>query len=141
MRVRVAIACSSRLLCERLGKLVADDPDLFLVCTMMPPFEPRDVIGLRSDVILIDGTVLSLISANLLGGDGPKARLILIGGDDGEPAPVGREIAELLARSALAGIIPATAKGRLLKKAVKEVASGELWLERASAFDASIRVR
>jgi hypothetical protein len=141
MRIKVAIACGSRLLCERLGKLVADDADLFLVCTVMPPLEPSDVIGLRSDVILIDRAVLSCISMSLLSGNGPRARFILVTGDAGESAPADREIAELLARSALAGIIPAAAKGRLLKKAVKEVASGELWLAQTSADGTTVRGR
>jgi hypothetical protein len=131
MRVKLAIVCSSRLLCERLKRLTEGDRDIVLVQIMTPPIDARDVVGLRSDVTLIDRETLFSIPGDLLGGGSLRAKLLLVEGRVKESPGTDREMIELIARSVLAGVIPADTKGRLVKKAIKMAASGELWLGHA----------
>jgi hypothetical protein len=130
MKVRVAVICADRLLSGNLEKLVMEDPDLRLVPAGTPPFDARAIIDVRSDVLIVDRTVLLDFVKGATGGRKPQARLILITGKGEHKGSSlsDKEKADLITRGVVAGIVPADAKGRLLKKAVKAVASGELWL-------------
>ena len=131
MRVKLAIVCSSHLLCERMKRLTGGDREIVLVHIATPPIDTRDVIGLKCDVTLIDRETLFSLPGDLLGGRGLRAKLLLVESPVEEAPGVHREIIELITRNVLAGVIPADTKGRLVKKAIKMAASGELWLGHA----------
>jgi chemotaxis response regulator CheB len=122
MKVRVAVICDDRLLSARVEKLIMEEPDLRLVPTAPPPVDARAIIDMRSDVLIVDLRVLRDYMKGVAAGGKSQARLILMA------ARTEREKADLITKGVVAGIVPADAKGRLLKKAVKAVASGELWL-------------
>ena len=59
--------------------------------------------------------------------NGFPAKLIMVESRT-EPSLIDGEIIELISKGVLAGILSAEADGELLRKAVRVVASGELWL-------------
>jgi DNA-binding NarL/FixJ family response regulator len=127
MAIKLAIASSSRLFCEGIRKLMESDPEITIVGDTGQTGSVEDLMELNSDIILIDHQALFGISRHALTENGHTAKFILIESRI-EPSLIDGEIIELISKGVMAGILSADADGELLKKAVKVVASGELWL-------------
>jgi DNA-binding NarL/FixJ family response regulator len=125
MAIKVAIVSPSRLFSEGLQKLIEDDAELSIVIA-------TQAVGLEetvrsSHVILIDRPALFGTPRHFFNGNGCSPKLLLLENGSG-PSPIDAEIVELISKGVMAGILSAESNGELVKKAVKVVASGELWL-------------
>jgi two-component system NarL family response regulator/two-component system nitrate/nitrite response regulator NarL len=117
-----------RLFSEAVAKLVEDDPDITIVGEPGPMTTLEDLMALRSQVVLIDHRALYDISTHVMAENGFDAKLILMQSKNG-PLLLDGTIAKLISKGTIAGILSADASGESLKKAVKVVASGELWMD------------
>ncbi|MGD0228913.1 MAG: response regulator transcription factor [Syntrophorhabdales bacterium] len=127
MVIKLAIVSSSRLFCEGVRKLVEGDPDIAIVGDPDHLTEFGDLADLQSDVVLIDQQTLFGVPRQILTENGFNGKFIMVESRN-EPSVIDGEIIELISKGVMAGILSPEANGELLKKAVKVVASGELWL-------------
>jgi DNA-binding NarL/FixJ family response regulator len=127
MAIRVAVVSHSRLFSEGIKRLIEDDPEITIAAVIGQSFDADGVANLRADVVLIDHQALFSIPRHILSENGFDAKLVLVESRT-EPSLIDREIIELISKGTMAGILSADANGELLKKAIKVVASGELWL-------------
>ncbi|MGA3174235.1 MAG: response regulator transcription factor [Syntrophorhabdales bacterium] len=127
MIIKLAIVSSSRLFCEGVRKLVEGDPEIAIIGGPGHIATFDELLDLKSDVVLVDQQALFAIPRQVLTENGFAAKLIMVESRT-EPSFIDGEIIELISKGVLAGILSAEANGELLKKAVKVVASGELWL-------------
>jgi DNA-binding NarL/FixJ family response regulator len=134
MGIKVAISCQSYLLGESLKKLLEGDKEIevigifhvdsnLLLCV-------KESLKHNPDIILADFEadfdIFFKLSEEFL--HKKNLRLLLIG-DNSSHFLAGKHLKELVSRGVV-GIIPPSADSDLLKKAVKIVYSGELWLNR-----------
>lgn len=127
MAIKLAVLSRSRLFCEGVTRLVEDDPEIEIVGAPGRVATVEDLIVLGSQVVLIDHQALYDLPAQALTENGTGSKLILVESRT-EPTVVDGAIVELISKGIVAGILSAEASGELLRKAVKVVASGELWL-------------
>ncbi len=128
MTIKLAIVSSNRLFCEGVRKLVEGDPEIVIVGEPDPVADFRDLVDLQSDVMLIDQPALFAIPRHALTEGGLSAKLIMAESRT-EPSSIDADLIELISKGIMTGILSAEADGELLKKAVRVVASGELWLD------------
>jgi DNA-binding NarL/FixJ family response regulator len=134
MKLRLAIGCSSYLFCEGLKTLLDDERDIEIVgmfnghTGVLPDL--KEVLKLNPDVILADYSADFNIFLNLPQEmlSSKRLKIILIG-DRSLRLVADKQLKELVLRGVV-GILPPSADSELLKKALKAVFSGELWLDR-----------
>ncbi|MGD0487069.1 MAG: response regulator transcription factor [Syntrophorhabdales bacterium] len=127
MTIKLAIVSSNRLFCEGVRKLVEGDPEIVIVGELEPLADFQDLVD-RSDVVLIDQPALFAIPRHVLTESGLRAKFIMVESRN-EPSSIDGELIGLISKGVMAGILSAEANGELLKKAVRVVASGDLWLD------------
>ncbi len=127
MTIKLAVLSGSRLFCEGVRKLVEGDTEISMVGGPDRSATLDELLDMKSDVILIDQQALFAVPRQVLTENGFPAKLIMVESRT-EPSLIDGEIIELISKGVLAGILSAEADGDLLRKAVKVVASGELWL-------------
>jgi len=127
MTIKLAVVSGSRLFYEGVRKLVEGDPEISIIGEpdRAPTFD--ELLDLKSDVVLIDQQALFAVPRQSLTENGFAPKLIMVENRT-DTSLIDGEIIELISKGVLAGILSAEADGELLKKAVKVVASGELWL-------------
>lgn len=127
MAIKLAVVSRSRLFCEGITRLVEDDPEIAIVGEPGRVTTLEDLVELGSQVVLVDHQALYDFPAHALTDGSLGAKLILVESRT-EPNVVDGAVVELISKGVMAGILSAEASGELLKKAVRVVASGELWL-------------
>jgi DNA-binding NarL/FixJ family response regulator len=133
MKLRLAIGCSSYLFCEGLKRLLDDERDIEIVGMFnghtgaLPDL--KEVLELNPDVILADYSADFNIFLNLPQEMLSKRLKIILIGDRSLRLVADKQLKELVLRGVV-GILPPSADSELLKKALKAVFSGELWLDR-----------
>ena len=127
MTIKLAVLSGSRLFCEGVRKLVEGDTEISMVGGPDRSATLDELLDMKSDVILIDQQALFAVPRQDLTENGFPAKLIMVESRT-EPSLIDGEIIELISKGVLAGILSAEADGELLRKAVRVVASGELWL-------------
>jgi DNA-binding NarL/FixJ family response regulator len=135
MSIRLAIGCSNHLFGEGLKRLLEDERGIDVVGVFnggksMPELE--NIMKLDPDVILADfsadfNTFFSLPDKFLAK---TQLRILLIG-DSTLRFVADRQLKELVLKGVV-GILPPSADSDLLKKALRAVLSGELWLDRST---------
>jgi len=136
MPLRLAIGCCNYIFGEGLKKLLEDDHDIQVVGIFnsvngsLP--EIKEILKLNPDIILLDfnpniNILLCLPEDTLAGG---RLKILLIG-DRSLGFLADKELKDLIAKGVI-GILPPGADSGLLKKTLKAVSSGELWLDRAT---------
>ncbi len=128
MRIKLAIVSSNRLFCEGVRKLVEGDSEIMIVGQPDSVVRFQDLTDLQSDVVLIDQPALFAVPRHVLKESGLGAKFIMVENRT-ETSSIDSELIELISKGVMAGILSADASGELMKKAVKVVASGELWLD------------
>jgi DNA-binding NarL/FixJ family response regulator len=128
MTIRLAIVSSNRLFCEGVRKLVEGDPEIVIVGEPDPVADFQDLVDLQGDVVLIDQPALFAIPRQALTESSLNAKFIMVESRT-EPSLIDAELIGLISKGVMAGILSAEANGELLKKALRVVASGELWLD------------
>jgi DNA-binding NarL/FixJ family response regulator len=136
MQTKIAIGCCNYLFGEGLKKLLDDDRDLQVVgifkgCNGSFP-ELTEILKLNPDIILVDFNVNanSFLSFpdDTLASNRPKILLI---GDRSLGLLTDKELQDLINKGVV-GILPPGSDSNLLKKVLKAVSSGELWLDRTT---------
>jgi DNA-binding NarL/FixJ family response regulator len=126
MNVRIAIGCHSYLLGEGIKKLFKEEDGIEIIGIFDEGIDIREILKLNPDIILADLKIFR----SLPEGFPPDSRLkVLLISDRSWISESERQIPELLMRGVY-GILPPDADSRVLRKAVKVVYSGELWLDR-----------
>jgi DNA-binding NarL/FixJ family response regulator len=136
MPLRIAIGCGHQLFCEGLRKLLEDEKDMEVIGSFTESDERRGeiekVLGLNPDIILADFSynvaILDSLPGDSLNSGG--VRLLLIG-DRSVRIVADRHMRDMITRGVV-GILPASADADLLKKALKAIFKGELWLDRST---------
>lgn len=134
MPIRLAIGCSNHLFGEGLKRLLEDERDINVIGVfnggkgILPCME--DIMKLDPDVILADFNADFNIIFNIPDKFLAKNQLrVLLIGDSTLRFIADKQLKELVLRGVV-GILPPSADSDLLKKALKAVLSGELWLDR-----------
>jgi DNA-binding NarL/FixJ family response regulator len=125
MRIRIAIGCHSYVLGEGLKKLFKDDEGTDVIGIFDEGIDLKEIIKLRPDIILADLKIFRTFPESV---PTDTVKILLIS-DDSWISEVEKQLPELLLRG-VCGILPPDADSDMLKKAVKIVYSGELWLDR-----------
>jgi len=134
MPIRLAIGCCNRLFGEGLKSLLEDEReiDIIGIFNESTGFLPdiKKILELNPDVILADYStdfnILLSLPEEFLARN--RLRIILIG-DRTLRFIADKQLKELVLKGVV-GILPPSADSELLKKALKAVFSGELWLDR-----------
>ena len=126
MQIKVVIGCHNYLLAEGLGKLLEDDKEIVVIGIFSEAIDFKEITKLSPDVVLLDFSVFRDVQEDFL--IDTQIKKLLIGHVTLYSLP-DRRIADLISRG-VACILPPGADSRLLKKAIKAISSGELWLDR-----------
>jgi len=124
--IRLTIGCSSYLLGEGLKKLLERDRGIEVIGIFNEGGDFREIIKMRPDIAILDFTIFANLPKDLTGDSKPK---MLIIGHRGMCVVSDRRMLNLISKG-IVGILPPGADSFLLKKAIKAVSSGELWLDR-----------
>jgi DNA-binding NarL/FixJ family response regulator len=125
MTIRIAIGCHSYVLGEGLKKLFKDDEGTDIIGIFDEGIDLKEIIKLRPDIILADLKIFRTFPESV---PTDNVKILLIS-DDSWISEVEKQLPELLLRG-VCGILPPDADSDMLKKAIKIVYSGELWLDR-----------
>jgi DNA-binding NarL/FixJ family response regulator len=125
MTIRIAIGCHSYVLGEGLKKLFKDDEGTDIIGIFDEGVDLKEIIKLRPDIILADLKIFRTFPESV---PTDTVKILLIS-DDSWISEVEKQLPELLLRG-VCGILPPDADSDMLKKAVKIIYSGELWLDR-----------
>jgi DNA-binding NarL/FixJ family response regulator len=125
MTIRIAIGCHSYVLGEGLKKLFKDDEGTDIIGIFDEGIDLKEIIKLQPDIILADLKIFRTFPESVLI---DNVKILLIS-DDSWISEVEKQLPELLLRG-VCGILPPDADSEMLKKAVKIIYSGELWLDR-----------
>jgi DNA-binding NarL/FixJ family response regulator len=134
MPIRIAIGCCNYLFAEGLKKLLEDERGVNIIGVFNGGknlvSELKEILKLNPDVILSDYTADFNIILNLPESFLQENRLrILLIGDRTLRFLADKHLKELISKGVV-GILPPSADSDLLKKALRAVLSGELWLDR-----------
>ena len=125
MTIRIAIGCHSYVLGEGLKKLFKDDEGTDIIGIFDEGIDLKEIIKLQPDIILADLKIFRTFPESV---PTDNVKILLIS-DDSWISEVEKQLPELLLRG-VCGILPPDADSDMLKKAVKIIYSGELWLDR-----------
>jgi len=131
MTIRLAIGCCNHLFSEGLKKLLEDERDIEIIGTGILP-GLKDILKHNPDIILADFdadfNILQNLPDDILNNN--RLKILLIG-NRSLRFIADRQLKELVSRGVV-GILPPSADSALLKKALKAVCLGELWLDRVT---------
>lgn len=121
--IKVMLAFSNQLFSEGIQMLLDGSEDIKVINIMRPGADPAAALeASRPDVVLVDFTTLF----NGFGDLGMDAnRFILVDTSCGED-----NIISAVLTKGLKGVLVASSTPLLLKKAIREVAGGEIWLDK-----------
>jgi DNA-binding NarL/FixJ family response regulator len=136
VKIKIAIGCCNYIFGEGLKKLLDDDRDIEVVGIFnggnVSLQDITDILKLNPDIILMDfnanANLLLCLPEDILSSGRLKTLLI---GDRSVGFLAERELKDLVNKGVV-GILPPGADSNLLKKVLKAVFSGELWLDRTS---------
>ncbi len=123
MSIRIVIGCRSHLLSEGLRKLLQDDRDLETIGIFTEGTDFEEIVKVKADIILIDYGIFMSLPEDFAVDEQSKILLL----DTGITTFPIREIPEMVSRGVV-GILPPSTDSELLKKALKAVSSGDLWI-------------
>lgn len=126
MNIRIAIGCHSYLLGEGIKKLFRKEDDVEVIGIFDEGLDSKDILKLDPDIILVDFKIFRAFPNDFQSG---KCIKILLISDSSWISDSERQVPELLLRGVY-GILAPDADSETLRKAVKVVYSGELWLDR-----------
>lgn len=139
MPLRIAVGCCNHLFAEAIESLLEGEKDIKIVSILSNVGDIAknlcDALKLNLDIIIADfstfaedlNTFLSLTQEHF---QDDKLRILLIG-DSAMRFVADQHLKELIVRGVV-GILPPSGDSNLLKKALRAVCDGELWLDRAT---------
>jgi DNA-binding NarL/FixJ family response regulator len=126
MNIRIAIGCHSYLLGEGIKKLFRKEDDVEVIGIFDEGIDSKEILKLDPDIILVDFKIFRAFPDDFQSGN--RVKILLIS-DSSWISDSERQIPELLLRGVY-GILAPDADAETLRKAVKVVYAGELWLDR-----------
>lgn len=126
MAIRIAIGCHSYLLGEGLKKLFNNEKEIDIICIFDEGIDIKEISKLEPDLILADFKIFRAFPEDFTFDKNLKILLIVDNSCIGE---VERQIPDFILRGVF-GIIHPEANSEVLKKAIRVVHSGELWIDR-----------
>ncbi len=120
MAIKVVICCCSYLFGEGLSRLLEDDKNIDVIGIFYEGIDLKGIVKFSPDVILAD---FNNINPPLFA-QCPDAKIVLI--DTG--VKQGNIIAALVSHN-ISGVISPGTDIRLLKKALKVISNGEVWID------------
>lgn len=126
MAIRVAIGCHSYLLGEGIKRLFREEDGIEVIGIFDEGVDVGEILKLDPDIVLADFKIFRSFPEAVPVGS--HAKILLIS-DRVSLSESERQIPALLTRGVL-GILSPDADSRVLKKAVRAVHEGELWLDR-----------
>lgn len=126
MPIKLAIGCQSYLFGEGLKKLLEDEKDIEVIGIFNEGTDFKEIIKMEPDITLLDFDIFNSLPEDFASKTQMKILLI---GERTLYSVTNRRIADLVSKG-IAGFLPSGADSYLLKKALKAVSSGELWLDR-----------
>ena len=126
MPVKLAIGCHSHLFGEGLKKLLEDEKEINVIGIFNEGPDLKEILKINPDMILLDFNIFNTLPEDFA--RDTQLKILLIG-DRTLFSVSDRRIADLISKR-VGGILPPGADSFLLKKAIKAVSSGELWLDR-----------
>lgn len=127
MAIKLAIGCHSYLFGEGLKKLFENENDIDVIGIFDESADLEIIIKLNPDIILSDFNIPFEFPEDFA--TDKKLKILLIGDSTTWHNIGDRHIVDLVSRGVV-GILPPSADSDLLKKAIKAVNSGELWIDR-----------
>ena len=124
--IRLTIGCSSYLLGEGLKKLLEGEKGIEVIGIFNEGADFKEILKMRPDIAILDFNIFANLPKDL--SRNIKIKMLLIA-ESGMYAGSDRRILSLISKG-IVGIIPPGADSSLLKKAIKVISSGELWLDR-----------
>ncbi len=126
MKIRIAIGCHSYLLGEGIKRLFQEEEEVDVIGIFDEGIDIREILKLNPDIILADFRIFRAFPEDF--GYDKQVKILLVS-DRSWAAESEKQIPELLTRGVY-GILSPDANSAILKKAVKVIYSGELWLDR-----------
>ena len=124
--IRLAIGCSSYLFGEGLKKLLEGEKGIQLIGIFNDGADFTEIVKMEPDIAILDFNIFANLPKDLP--ESTKIKMLLLGAS-GMFAGSDRRILHLISNGVV-GLVPPGADSFLLKKAIKAVSSGELWLDR-----------
>jgi DNA-binding NarL/FixJ family response regulator len=125
MAIRVAIGASNYLYGEGLKELLKGEKEIQIVGIFDEERDMGEILRISPDVVIVENSMFQNLSE--IPSD-PKTKFLLLMNRKTAVLPEKR-IAQWIGKG-LVGILPPGADAALLKKAIKAICSGELWLDR-----------
>jgi two-component system response regulator DegU len=126
MPIKVAIGCYSYLFGEGIKRLLEDEREIDVIGIFNEVTDFKEILKIKPDVALLDFHIFRDLPEDLA--NDTQVKILIIGNKTLYSAS-DRRIADLVSKG-VAGILPPGADSYLLKKAMKAISSGELWLDR-----------
>ena len=130
MSIKLMIAFSNLLFSEGISKIVEDEKEITVVKILDPGSKVSAELwaDIKPDVVLVDFTSLynGLTELEGLGPD-KKHPFILLDTNCGK-----ENIISAILKKRVSGVLPGHSGARHLKKAIKAVAKGDIWIDKAT---------
>jgi two-component system response regulator DegU len=126
VQVKVAIGCYNHLFGEGIKKLLEEEKGVKVIGIFNESKDLKEITKITPDVILLDFNIFRNLPEDF--SIDPQIKVLLTG-DETLYTVSDKRIASLVSKG-IVGILPPGADSYLLKKAIRAVSSGELWLDR-----------
>jgi DNA-binding NarL/FixJ family response regulator len=126
MKIKVAIGCHSYLLGEGIKRLFREEDEIDVIGIFDEGIDINEILKLNPDIILTDFKIFRSFQDDFPNCNQVKILLI---SDKSWVSESERQIPELLLRGVY-GVLAPDSDSEILRKAVRVVYSGELWLDR-----------
>lgn len=126
MAIKIVIGCHSYLLGEGIKKLLKEEKDMDILGIFDEGIDVKEILELNPDIILADCKIFRFFPADFMNNNQLKILLI---SDSSWFSEAEQQIPELISMGVV-GILSPNADSSLLKRALKAVHSGQLWLDR-----------
>ena len=126
MHIKLAIGCHSYLFGEGLKKLLDGEKELAVIGIFNEGIDLKEIKKMNPDIVLLDFNIFNDLPEDFTADSQLKILLIT---EKRLDTGSNHRIADLISKGVV-GILPPGSDSFLLKKAIKVVFSGELWLDR-----------
>ncbi len=124
MKIRTVIGCHSYLLAEGIKRLLKSEESIDIVGIFDEATDIEEIIKLDPDIVLVDLKIFRKIPDLSFN----KSVKFLLISDSSRMVELERQIPDLILKGVF-GILSTDADSNVLKKALKVVHAGELWLD------------
>jgi DNA-binding NarL/FixJ family response regulator len=126
MPINVLICCKTYLLAEGLKRLLEDDEEINIVGIACSNGDLEEMLKLEQDVIIADHGSYNTIFRDFHADE--PLKVLLLSNSSNLSLPY-KDLQEVVSKG-LVGLVSNKSDSKLLKKAIRTVHSGELWIDR-----------